>query len=90
MMRIFVAILASVLFAASSLAQTKAREPQGLTCEQQLSLLSKQYGSECSGRFGRPPACERCPADSASCVAKCSECKIIDQQLKKKEDECGK
>jgi hypothetical protein len=89
MIRILVAIAFSVLLAVSCPARTQGREPQGLTCAQQLTLLSRQYASECAGRFGRPPVCERCPADSANCAAKCSECKIIDSQLKKKEDECG-
>jgi hypothetical protein len=87
---IFVAISVFVLLASSCLAQNMPRGPQGLTCREQLALLRKQYGSECSSRFGRPPACDRCPADSASCVAKCDQCRIIDQQLKNKEDECGK
>jgi hypothetical protein len=89
MIRIYLAILVSVLLASACLAQ-KGREPQGLTCPEQLASLSRQYASECSGKFGRPPGCERCPAGSASCAAKCNECKIIDQQLKRKEDECGK
>jgi hypothetical protein len=88
MIRIVVTVLASALLASPCLAQS--RGPQGLTCPEQLALLTKQYGSECSGKFLRPPACERCPKGSSSCSAKCGECKIIDQQLKKKEDECGK
>jgi hypothetical protein len=88
MIRIVAAISISALSVSFCIAQS--RGPEGLTCPEQLALLSRQYAPECSGRFGRPPACERCPKDSASCAAKCDECKIIDQQLKKKEDECGK
>jgi hypothetical protein len=90
MIRIVVATSFSVLLTSACLSQQGGRRPQGLTCPEQLARLSAQYATECSGRFGRPPACDRCPKDSASCATKCDECKIIDQQLKKKEDECGR
>jgi hypothetical protein len=82
------AIFALTLCASSSLAQN--RGPQSLTCAEQLAELSKQYNAECASKFGRPPSCDKCPSDSASCVPKCNECKVIYQEMKKKEDQCGK
>lgn len=83
-----IAILISVLSATTCMTQT--RSPQSLTCAEQLADLSKQYAKECAPKFGRPPACDKCPTDSASCVAKCNECKIIYEEMKKKEDQCGR
>jgi len=88
MLRFLAILLISILYASTCSAQR--RDPQSLTCPEQLAELSKQYTNECAPKFGRPPACEKCPADSASCVAKCNECKIIYREMKKKEDQCGK
>jgi len=65
------------------------RRPQSLACPEQLADLTKQYAQECT-RFNRPPACDKCPSDSASCAAKCRECKIISHQVDRKTDQCGK
>lgn len=84
----FVALFALFLCASPSLAAN--RSPQSLTCAEQLAELSKQYNAECAPKFGRPPSCDKCPSDSASCTSKCNECKVIYQEMKKKEDQCGK
>lgn len=80
----------TILLLAISPCLAQGRNPQSLTCPEQLADLNKQYNRECSAKFGRPPACERCPSDSASCTTKCNECKIIYAELKKKEDKCGR
>jgi hypothetical protein len=87
-MRLTFGALLVVVLAGSSLAES-GRSPQSLRCLEQLAVLTKQYSQGCS-RFGRPPACERCPAGSASCASKCSECKIISDQIDRKTEECGR
>ncbi|MGY2811951.1 hypothetical protein [Bradyrhizobium sp. USDA 4506] len=86
-MRRIIAALVLTLCVSLSLAQN--RSPESLTCAQQLAELGEQYNTECAPKFGRPPSCDRCPPDSTSCLPKCNECKIIYQEMKKKEGLCG-
>jgi len=87
-MRLAFGVLFLVMLVHPSLAAS-GRRPQSLTCPEQLAELTKQYAQECT-RFNRPPACDICPTDSASCAAKCRECKIISDQIYRKTNQCGK
>jgi hypothetical protein len=87
MTRFLCAVFLSIVCASGCLAQ--ARDPQSLKCAEQLAELGKQYSTECAPKFGRPPSCDACPSGSASCVAKCNECKIIHREIVKLEQKCG-